>query len=81
MAGKPKFYQMVLQPVPLEDVISHAYPNKPKGFVTLEERMPNNCACPDCGHHVWMIRPVEVKDRDGGKPYVECLNCASITHL
>lgn len=82
MAGKPKFYQMVLQPVPLEDVIAHVYPNKSKGVITLEERLPNNCACEDCGHHNWMIHPVEIKDTlNGGKTYIECMNCGRHTHL
>lgn len=82
MANKPKFYQLVLQPVPLEDVIAHVYPNKPKGAITLEERLPNNCACEDCGHHNWMIHPTEIKDTlDGGKTYIECMNCGRHTHL
>ena len=81
MSGKPKFYQMVLQPVPVEDVIAHVYPNKPKGAITLEDRLPNNCACPICGHHNWMIRPVEVRELDGYKPFIECMNCGNTTHL
>lgn len=80
--NKPKFYQTVLVPVELDKVIETVYPNKPKGVITLEDRLPNNCACPDCGHHNWMIRPVEVKDTlDGGKPYIECMNCGRLTHL
>ena len=79
--NKPKFYQMVLQPVPVEDVIAHVYPNKQKGVISLAERLPNDCACPSCGHHNWMIRPVEVRELDGYKPFIECMNCGHQTHL
>jgi DNA-directed RNA polymerase subunit M/transcription elongation factor TFIIS len=79
--NKPKFYQMVLVPVDLDRVIETVYPEKPKGVISLAERLPNDCACPSCGHHNWMIRPVEVRELDGYKPFIECMNCGHQTHL
>lgn len=80
--AKPKFYQMVLVPVEADKVIEHVYPNKPKGAITLADRLPNNGACRNCGNANWMIRPTEIKDTlDGGKPFIECMSCGQNTHL
>lgn len=79
MLSKPKFYQSTLKPVK-GDVIAHLFP-KQTG-VTLEEKLPNNGNCKDCGKNEWMILPKECASvRDGGKPYIECLHCGNVTHL
>ncbi len=79
---KPQFYQLVLQPIALEDVISHVYPNIKKGAITLDDRLPINCKCDECGHNKWMIHPTEIKDTlNGGKTYIDCMNCGRHTHL
>ena len=80
MARKPKFYQAVL--VPVEDVLEHVYKNKADLF-TLTERMGSEEAkCTECGENKWMLLPKEGSAvREGGKPYIECLNCGYTTHL
>ena len=79
---KPKFYQAVLKEIK-GDVLEHAY-HKGHGL-TLEERMGDkNCTCPetDCGGNKWMLLAREsVAVQQGGKPYIECLNCGYVTHL
>lgn len=77
--GKPKFYQAVLKRV--DDVITHVYPHS-RGTTTLEERMPNNATCSECGGNEWMLLANEqVAVKEGGKPYCECLSCGYLTHL
>jgi DNA-directed RNA polymerase subunit M/transcription elongation factor TFIIS len=74
---KPKFYQAVLKPV--KDIMAHVYP---QGGITLEERMPNNASCSECGENKWWLLPSEgVAVAQGGKAYCECLNCGHTTHL
>lgn len=74
---KPKFYQAYYKPI--KDVISHVYP---QGGITLEERLPNNAQCSECGKNEWVLLAQEsVAVRQGGKPYIECLGCGLMTHL
>lgn len=76
--SKPKFYQTELTLIE-GNVLDIIYPNK---NVTLEERMGENAECTECGKNEWMILPKELSlVREGGKPYIECLNCGNITHL
>jgi hypothetical protein len=81
-----KFYQAVLVEVE-GNIIDHVYPHlhhAPKHGMTLEERMPNDALCPECDHvkREWYLYPREsVIVKEGGKPYVECLNCGYTTHL
>lgn len=75
----PKFYQAVLKPV--KDVIKHVYPKYHKEM-TLEERLPNNARCEDCGKNEWILLPKEsITVRESGKQYIECMNCGYHTHL
>ena len=81
--AKPKFYQAVLKEVK-GNVLDHTYPHlKGKGQLTMTERMGSEEAkCPDCGKNHWWLLPVEgVAVAQGGKPYIECLNCGYTTHL
>lgn len=82
---KPKFYQAVLKPIK-GNVLEHVYPwlnQNGKIDMTMTERMGSEEAlCPDCGKNKWMILPDEsVAVSQGGKPYIECLNCGYVTHL
>jgi DNA-directed RNA polymerase subunit RPC12/RpoP len=79
--GKPKFYQAVLQPIE-GNVLAHVYPRH-KGQMTMTERMGSEEAkCLECGKNEWWLLPTEsASPREGGKPYIECLNCGSQTHL
>jgi flavoprotein len=82
--SKPKFYQVVLKPVK-GNVLQHVYPwiNQKGITMTMTERMGSEEAlCGECGKNHWMILPQESSAvREGGKPYIECLGCGSITHL
>lgn len=77
---KPKFYQAVLKEIK-GDVLEHAY-HKGHGL-TLAERMGSEeSKCPDCNKNEWMLLAREsVAVQQGGKPYIECLNCGYVTHL
>lgn len=75
----PKFYQAVLKPV--KDVIKHVYP-KHHNQITLEDRLPNNARCENCGKNEWILLPKEsIAVREGGKQYIECMGCGEHTHL
>ncbi len=81
--SKPKFYQAVLQEVK-GNVLDHVYPHlKGNGQLTMAERMGTDEAkCPECGKNHWMLLAKEsVAVVQGGKPYIECLNCGLTTHL
>jgi len=81
--SKPKFYQAVLQEVK-GNVLDHVYPHlKGKGQLRMKERMgSDNAECPECKENEWWLYPNEsVMVAQGGKPYIECLNCGHITHL
>jgi len=86
MANKfPRFYQAKLVPVK-GNVLEHVYPyinQNGKVTMTMTERMGSEEAkCTECGENKWMILPNEcVAVREGGKPYIECLNCGYTTHL
>jgi len=76
-----KFYQTVLKPVETENVLKTVYPLHIARQLTLEERLPKG-ECEDCGGKEWIILPKEsALVREGGKPYIECMNCGNRTHL
>jgi hypothetical protein len=80
---KPKFYQAVLVKVE-GNVLDNVYPHlKGKNQMTMTERMGSEEAkCPDCSNNEWFLLPDDsVTVREGGKPYIECLNCGYQTHL
>jgi predicted RNA-binding Zn-ribbon protein involved in translation (DUF1610 family) len=82
--AKPRFYQAVLQEV-RGNVFDHVYPEL-KGTpsqCTMTERMGSKEArCPDCGKNIWIILAKESGVvREGGKPYIECMECGYQTHL
>lgn len=79
--GKPRFFQAVLKEVK-GNVFDHVYKGLFKDM-TLTERMGcENAKCPDCNKNKWMILADEsVAVTQGGKPYIECLNCGLTTHL
>jgi len=80
----PKFYQAVLKPVE-GNVFDHVYPHNAgtQHQCTMTERMGNEEGnCPECGKNEWWLLPKEgVAVKEGGKPYIECLNCGYQTHL
>lgn len=78
---KPKFFQSTLTEIK-GDVLLHVYP-KTGDKLTMTERMGSEEAlCPDCGKNHWWLHPKECGAvREGGKPYIECINCGYITHL
>lgn len=81
--SKPKFFQAVLQEVK-GNVLDHVYPHlKGHNQLDMVERMGDkNATCPDCGKNHWMLFAKEsVAVVQGGKPYIECLNCGYQTHL
>lgn len=49
----------------------------------LSERMENpDGECPRCQNTEWALLPDESEAvRDGGKPYIECIDCGYLTHL
>ena len=63
-------------------VVPHKLNEITKG-VALSERMENpDGTCPKCGHLKWWLYPKEcVAVREGGKQYIECLNCGYTSHL
>lgn len=76
-----KFYQSILKRIPIGLVISRAYSTEMAERLTLEERLPE-CKCESCGKDEWIILPKEsCAVREGGKPYIECMNCGYVTHL
>jgi hypothetical protein len=80
---KPKFYQTVLTEIK-DNVFDHVYPYlNEKEQMTMTERMGSEEAkCPECFNNEWWLLPSDsVSVREGGKPYIECLNCGLQTHL
>ena len=75
--SKPKFYQAVLKP------LTEAEVNVLTKGQSLTDRMGSETAeCPECKENSWMLLPIESSPvREGGKPYIECLNCGYQTHL
>lgn len=83
---KPLFYQAVLKPIK-GNVLDELYPLH---NTTMTERMGDELAtCPECVEqgivkpvNRWMLLAKEgVARSQGGKPYIECLDCGYITHL
>ena len=79
--NKPKFFQAVLKPV--NDIVKHCYPMSKEGQITIAERMGDeNATCPECGKNRWILLPIEsVAVSQGGKAYMECMNCGLQTHF
>jgi len=80
---KPKFFQAVLVPIK-GNVLDHVYPHlKGKNQLTMTERMGSEEAkCVECSNNEWILLPSDsCAVREGGKPYMECMNCGTITHL
>jgi Zn ribbon nucleic-acid-binding protein len=77
---KPKFYKSEL--VEIHNVLGEVYPHQ-KEPPTMTERMGSEDAkCPECSNNEWWLLPADsVAVREGGKPYIECLNCGYHTHL
>lgn len=76
-----KFYETILKEVKPEDVLKTVYPERIAIQLTLEERLPEG-KCTDCGKDEWIILPKESSMvSQGGKPYIECINCGHVTHL
>ena len=78
-----KFYQAVLEEVK-GNVFDYVYPNlKGKVELTFKERLGNDEGnCSECGGGEWMLYAKEsIPVIQGGKPYIECLNCGEVTHL
>jgi len=77
----PKFYQSILVPIEENEVLKSVYPERIANQLTLDERLPNY-ECYDCKGTEWIILPKESPTtRDSGKPYIQCMNCGSFTHL
>jgi len=77
--AKPKFYRTELKLI-RGDVLEHVYGDT---ILTMEERMGSEEAeCPECNKNEWWLLPKEgIAVKEGGKPYIECLNCGYQTHL
>ena len=82
--SKPKFYQAVLVPIK-GNVLDHVYPHLigTPNQMTMTERMGTEEAkCGECGGNKWIVLAEEsCAVQEGGKPYIECMGCSSITHL
>jgi hypothetical protein len=81
--SKPKFYQAVLQEVK-GNVLDHVYPHlKGANQLTMTERMGSEEAnCGECGGNSYIILAQEsCAVREGGKPYIECMDCGMPYHL
>jgi Zn ribbon nucleic-acid-binding protein len=78
---KPKFYKAALIEIK-DNILDRVYPHL-KGQITMTERMGSEEAkCPECSNNEWWLLPDDsVTVREGGKPYIECLNCGHQTHL
>ena len=75
--NKPKFYQAALLPLNEGEVLRIT-----KGQTSAERMGTSEALCPDCGKNEWWLMPtMSSAVREGGKPYIECLNCGYQTHL
>ena len=86
---KPVFYQAVLEPV--KNIMEHVYPelHGTKDEMTLDERL-GDAECPDCPKQIWvkkthtrwmLLAKETIAVAQGGKAYIECLDCGYVTHL
>ena len=76
--SKPVFFQAVLTRLDDSEVL------KQTNGVSVKERMDGDeeAKCPECGQNRWWLLPMQgAARREGGKPYMECLNCGYSTHL
>jgi hypothetical protein len=81
---KPKFYKSVLVEIK-GNVLDEVYPLRTiigEQF-TLKDRMGDaDAKCIKCSNNEWWLLPDDsCSVREGGKPYIECLNCGFQTHL
>ena len=79
----PKFYKTKLVEIK-SNVLGEVYPYlKDDEQLTMTERMGSEEAkCPECSNNEWWLLPADsCAVREGGKPYIECLNCGYQTHL
>lgn len=79
----PKFFKTTLTEIK-DNVLDEVYPHlKGEEQLTMTERMGSEEAkCPECSNNEWWLLPADsVSVREGGKPYIECLNCGYQTHL
>jgi hypothetical protein len=60
-----------------EDMIrkGYAYPG-----TTLEERLGDG-TCPECGSHEWALAPIVLGSNEGGKCYIQRIQCGSYAHF
>lgn len=80
---KPIFFEAELKKIE-GNVLDYVYPYlEGKEQLTMTERMGSEEAkCPECSNNEWWLLPGDsVAVREGGKPYIECLNCGFHTHL
>jgi len=93
--SKPVFYQAVLKQIK-HNVLEDVYPQLvgTKCMPTMDERL-GDAECPNCPKETeewglekkekytrWMLLAEETASvTQGGKPYIECLDCGYITHL
>ena len=77
---QPRFFQAVLKEVK-GDVLEHIYGKNHK--MNIAERMGNESGnCPECRCNSWLILAEKSCARvEGGKPYIECMNCGTSSHL
>jgi hypothetical protein len=92
-----KFYKTVLVPLKNDmEALEIAFPHliRSKDLPTMEERL-GDAECPNCPketiewglkkkekHTRWMLLPPESASvTQGGKQYIECLDCGYTTHL
>jgi predicted RNA-binding Zn-ribbon protein involved in translation (DUF1610 family) len=86
-----KFYKVILEPISNNKVLEYAYKRFPNteriitaiqnGDITLSERIGDG-KCPNCGKSEWMILSIKNPAvKEGGKSYIECINCGHTTHL
>jgi hypothetical protein len=81
--SKPKFYQAEINLVK-GNVFDHVYPHlKGANQLTMTERMGSEEAnCGECGGNSYIIlAPESCAVREGGKPYIECMDCGMPYHL
>jgi hypothetical protein len=78
LRARIKLYEFKKRPLTqYEDIIDrgYAYPG-----TTLEERLGDG-RCPECGNNQWAIAPVVLGSNQGGKCYIQCIECGAHLHF
>jgi hypothetical protein len=79
-----RFFQSVLVEVE-GNVLDHIYPKQVGNHnITPEDLicLGSNGQCYECGSNSWILLPMESSAvREGGKPYIECMECGVSEHL